>query len=664
MLKTFKYLSNFIFSILFCSSVYSQSQTECGFQGYTYKNLEKNKYWRNKALLKSHDDSLQNVWNQHLSKTTNGRVVSGLDELVYAAYRLPVKMWLFRNSNGTAGPNSNAMQIELDRINEYYRDNNANIQFYITGDSPTYVNNDNSFNVETNAEAGDLVDDFYAEDIINIHIVNNLNNAGIYFSDTPFFQEEGIVIGNSRQNATLSHEIGHHLGLNHTHENGDEPIDRNRREKILFWDGDRFCEFKGDGFCDTPADPNLDNRNSPSCTFTDINATDRYGDHYASPPSGSSRPDYTNILSYASPRSCRRSFSAEQMAWMRQEADGRDYAGFFNHREAFAFDRYEPDNQQEIARAIGLGDVQHHSFHWAAVDEDDKVYNDRDWVRFSLTYSTSIDIRTNPALHKNPDTEIKLYRQNANNTITQLAYDNNGNGNLYSRIVANNLAIGNYLIEIATLAGNDGTDVADYYLSVDECTPASGFITGTFDYIDMVRVAKTQVVSNLTLGNHTKLQVKAEQSISILSGSVLKGDFTAKIYPSLNCSDTREDIYIYNGGRVVFDSIKQSYQKPIKLPELHYPFKGQKVEADIYFQLYPNPTSGKTIAEFSLNAAGGTRLSIYNMSGQVMATPIDQFLEAGSNQLEFDTSSLPSGVYIVKFETNKISKTEKLVVIK
>jgi hypothetical protein len=36
----------------------------------------------------------------------------------------------------------------------------------------------------------------------------------------------------------------------------------------------------------------------------------------------------------------------------------------------------------------------------------------------------------------------------------------------------------------------------------------------------------------------------------------------------------------------------------------------------------------------------------------------------GDHSLTYDTSGLPPGVYIVSFQTNKISKTEKLVVIR
>ncbi len=67
---------------------------------------------------------------------------------------------------------------------------------------------------------------------------------------------------------------------------------------------------------------------------------------------------------------------------------------------------------------------------------------------------------------------------------------------------------------------------------------------------------------------------------------------------------------------------------------------------------------------FTLREASYSKMSILDFSGQVIATPVDQFSEAGEHALEFDASALAAGLNIIRVESNKLNKTEKLVVIK
>jgi Pregnancy-associated plasma protein-A len=87
----------------------------------------------------------------------------------------------------------------------------------------------------------------------------------------------------------VSHEMGHCLGLLHTHNNGS----------LLPTTGDEYvdqiahpgnCLIAGDCICDTPADPNMEySVNYPNCEWTDSDE-DSDGNPY--------QPSTTNIMSY------------------------------------------------------------------------------------------------------------------------------------------------------------------------------------------------------------------------------------------------------------------------------------------------------------------------------------------------------------------------------
>jgi len=97
----------------------------------------------------------------------------------------------------------------------------------------------------------------------------------------------------------VAHEIGHMLGLLHTHQGYEEKSERA--------DGSN-CHDAGDYLCDTPADPRLSWGNvSPLCNYTG-SSEDSNGDRY--------NPNAKFIMSYA-PGSCKDVFSEEQGQVMR-----------------------------------------------------------------------------------------------------------------------------------------------------------------------------------------------------------------------------------------------------------------------------------------------------------------------------------------------------------
>ncbi len=85
-------------------------------------------------------------------------------------------------------------------------------------------------------------------------------------------------------------------------------------------------------------------------------------------------------------------------------------------------------------------------------------------------------------------------------------------------------------------------------------------------------------------------------------------------------------------------------------------------------QNYPNPFNPSTLIRFSLPRDGNTTLKVYDITGRVVATLVDEFRNAGAYVVSFDSGSggkvLSSGVYFYTVKSGSFAKTRKMVLIK
>ncbi|HEX2786786.1 MAG TPA: T9SS type A sorting domain-containing protein [Ignavibacteria bacterium] len=81
-------------------------------------------------------------------------------------------------------------------------------------------------------------------------------------------------------------------------------------------------------------------------------------------------------------------------------------------------------------------------------------------------------------------------------------------------------------------------------------------------------------------------------------------------------------------------------------------------------QNYPNPFNPVTDFEFRIADFGFVKLNIYGIKGSIVATLINQNLNAGAYKINFDANGLNSGVYFYRLETNGFVETRKMILLK
>ncbi|MCA2004756.1 MAG: T9SS type A sorting domain-containing protein [Ignavibacterium sp.] len=81
-------------------------------------------------------------------------------------------------------------------------------------------------------------------------------------------------------------------------------------------------------------------------------------------------------------------------------------------------------------------------------------------------------------------------------------------------------------------------------------------------------------------------------------------------------------------------------------------------------QNYPNPFNPVTTIRYSLPKEGFVSLKVYNILGQEVVTLVNQEQTAGSYEVKFGAPNLSSGMYFYTLETNGISLTRKMMLVK
>lgn len=92
-----------------------------------------------------------------------------------------------------------------------------------------------------------------------------------------------------------------------------------------------------------------------------------------------------------------------------------------------------------------------------------------------------------------------------------------------------------------------------------------------------------------------------------------------------------------------------------------------KFNVDLGFNLsqnYPNPFNPSSKIGFSIPKSGEVKLNIYNVLGQIVTELVNEYLDAGFHQYEFNGSNLTSGIYFYKMQSGSFTDIKKMLLIK
>lgn len=206
---------------------------------------------------------------------------------------LAVRVFIVSNGDGKLAINEDQIQTAISQLNKDFSP--IKLGFEIC--NITYLNSDKLYSYDIAEEP--LLSHYLQPNIINLFFVHDIvlsepgNACG--YTYYPIHKKDFIVLKGECciNNSTLSHEMGHYLGLYHTHEKGfgEELVDESN------------CYKTGDLLCDTPADPGLNgNLIDEDCNWKGI-LFDSKKQLY--------KPDLQNYMSYGR-NECRKKFTKDQ----------------------------------------------------------------------------------------------------------------------------------------------------------------------------------------------------------------------------------------------------------------------------------------------------------------------------------------------------------------
>ena len=130
--------------------------------------------------------------------------------------------------------------------------------------------------------------------------------------------------------------------------------------------------------------------------------------------------------------------------------------------------------------------------------------------------------------------------------------------------------------------------------------------------------------------------------------------------------DNQGNVYVTGGsdniGNTDFVTIKYSSTIGIQ------PISTEIPDRFLLKQNYPNPFNPSTRIQFSIpNAATDSRsvkLEIYDISGKLIRTLLNEDLSAGMYEIDFEASGLATGTYFYRLTTDNFTETKKMLLIK
>lgn len=121
---------------------------------------------------------------------------------------------------------------------------------------------------------------------------------------------------------------------------------------------------------------------------------------------------------------------------------------------------------------------------------------------------------------------------------------------------------------------------------------------------------------------------------------------------------------LFSNTLVVYDGIRMGGGSP---PDEYAIFENNDADNPITLSLeqnYPNPFNPSTTIRYTLTENSTIKLAIFNSLGEEILILEDGFKSAGTYEIKFDASKLPSGVYFYKLISEKQFDIKKFMIKK
>lgn len=258
-----------------------------------------------------------------------------------------------------------------------------------------------------------------------------------------------------------------------------------------------------------------------------------------------------------------------------------------------------------------------------------------------------------------PDTEVKLPIRFDNESIDWNNHFSNFDGGV-STVIDNPDPSGiNTTQRVARMVKNDGAPWGGSLLNLSE----------PFNPEREVRIQVWAPRANTTLLFKIENAANPAQNFEVNQTIPVAGEWVELTYDlsGADASITYDNIVLIfdlgtpgNGSADFtwfYDNI--AYVSPTSIdPETEVPARMA------LYQNYPNPFNPSTNIRYELPEAAEVRLSVYDLTGRLVATLVDGQQAAGTHEVRFDASHLSSGIYLYRLQSGSQTLSRTFTLLK
>lgn len=148
------------------------------------------------------------------------------------------------------------------------------------------------------------------------------------------------------------------------------------------------------------------------------------------------------------------------------------------------------------------------------------------------------------------------------------------------------------------------------------------------------------------------------------NGQVFNKSFSTTLTAGWVESNCRFKVFVYKEGTPMNTAaeIQQAIDKSVVLTGINEP-KSTPVKFELN-QNYPNPFNPVTNVKFGVPKNGNYTFRVYDITGKLIATYLDGYVNAGYYNAEITSTNLASGVYFYTLQGEGFSETKKMILTK
>ncbi len=229
--------------------------------------------------------------------------------------------------------------------------------------------------------------------------------------------------------------------------------------------------------------------------------------------------------------------------------------------------------------------------------------------------------------------------------------------------------------------GNIYTDFISYSSGNNDIATAKFNSSGDLVWVNLYDIGGTDITSDIKIDNSNNIFVTGfyQYALSPNSFAILKYDSSGNLQKVIKNGNQFANVFspvamtvnkngditatgscLQSGNPYATDYFTVRYSSSIGINEIS---NATPSNYKLY-QNYPNPFNPVTIINYELRITGLVQIQVFDVLGNEVFSLVNKNQKAGSYQVEFNGSSLSSGVYFYKLQAGKYSDTRRMILLK